>query len=98
MKSIRSIRPLGPMVLVEILNPQEKLQTSLIVNDDVDSGAPQGVIRAVGTKIPEGYEVEVGDRVLLSGKGTPVPLSGENNRKVVLMDVFAVKGVVLEEE
>lgn len=99
---LKSVTPAGSSILVEMLNADEALGTTLYVKNDSNVGAPQGYILAFGPSVkPEELHLKVGDRVLLQGTFVPVPNFDDNKRQRGLVEVHNVKAVfeeVREEE
>jgi co-chaperonin GroES (HSP10) len=95
---IKSVRPVGSQVLVERLTAQEQMGTTLqIMSGTNPEGAPQGYVLAWGLKVEDDWGFEVGDRVVLTGKYTPLPeVPGTNGRELILVEPHQVKAVLLE--
>lgn len=96
---ITDVRPCGSQVLVEILTPQEMMNTVLTVTEKTDPKVPlQGYVRAVGPAFKPGdYGFKVGDRVLISGTGVMAPVFDESHRDRFFMEPHSIKSVLLEE-
>ncbi len=92
---VKSVRPLGTQVLLELLTPQEMLGTKVIVNDMVQHKEFHGIVVAVGNLLDMSKQgFKIGDRVLLSGSGVPVPNYDNSNRDKILMEPFCIKAVL----
>ena len=92
---VRSVTPLGTQVLIELLTAQEMLGTKVIINEMVQHKEFHGIVVAVGSLIDlskQGFKI--GDRVLLSGNGTPVPNFDNSNRDKILMEPFCIKATL----
>lgn len=107
-RSIKSIKPCGTQVLVELLTAQEALGTNLIVEGDsstIKNGAPQGYIVDMGPRVAKDHGFNVGDRVTLTGNYTPLPESSlfangrekNPNRPWILIEPQQIKAVLVEE-
>lgn len=93
--------PLGSGVLVELLTDQEVLGTTIIVADSKKKIGPQGYILKLGPWVntEREYQFKVGDRVLISGSGTPVPdFRTDKGRDLVILEPHAIKGILREKE
>jgi hypothetical protein len=92
---VRSVTPLGTQVLIELLTAQEMLGTKVIINDMVQHKEFHGIILSIGSLVDlKQYGFNIGDRVLLSGAGIPVPNFNNSNRDKILMEPFAVKAIL----
>lgn len=88
-------KPCGSQVLLELLTVQEMMGTGLIMTNKKPAGEYQATVLAIGPSIKENdWGFLVGDRVLLSGNGVPVPDFNNNGKDKVLMDPFSIKGVL----
>lgn len=91
-------KPVGSYVMVEILEPQEVLNTALnVMGAKVET--PQAYILAVGPSLDTSkWGVGVGDRVVLSTPAfVPLPkCDGQRQRGIV--DVSAIKAVLVESD
>lgn len=93
--SVVGCKPCGAMVLLELLTAQEIMNTKLHLQNNKANAEYQGFVIAVGPNFnPEAYGFSLGDRVLVSGNGVPVPNYDDGERDRVLMEPFAVKGVL----
>ncbi len=81
--TIKQVRPMGSSVLVEMLNPDEALGTTLFVREDAKTGQPpQGYVLALGPSLKsDDCGIKPGDRVLLQGTFVPVPEFDSSSRK-----------------
>jgi hypothetical protein len=76
---IKSFKPTGNQILVELLNEEEIVETSIeLVRNSaptavIDGGAPQAYILSLGPIAPKDWGFKVGDRVIFSGNLTPCP-------------------------
>ena len=93
---VTGIRPCGTQVLLELLTVQEMMGTKLILKNNQQNFAEyQAYVVATGPCLDLApYGFKVGDRVLLSGNGTPVPNYDNNERERILMEPFCVKAVL----
>ena len=95
--AIKNIVPCGRGVLVEMLTGQEALGTSLVVQDGVQLGAPQGYVLALGPHVEEReFGIKVGDRVLLQGSFVPLPEYDDSHRPKGIVDPSNIKAVIEE--
>ena len=101
MRKVVDCEPVGAAILVEMLSSQEALGTTLHIEGKAQSGAPQGSVLKLGPLVygagnAEG-QVQVGDRVLLSGTFTPVPeFPRENGRMLGLVELHVIKAILAE--
>lgn len=94
---IKLIRPMGSSVMVEMLNPDETLGTTLYVKEDSKTGEPpQGYVLALGPGLKEDCGVQVGDRVLLQGSYIPVPDFDHHARKRGIVELHNIKALIEE--
>lgn len=92
---VTSCRPCGSQVLLELLTVQEMMGTELIMTNKKPVGEYQALVLAVGPSVKQDdWGFKVGDRVLLSGNGVPVPDYNGNGKDKVLMDPFSIRGVL----
>lgn len=88
-------KPCGSQVLLEMLTVQEMMGTELIMTNKKPVGEYQAVVLAVGPSVKnDDWGFKVGDRVLLSGNGVPVPDFNNSGKDKVLMDPFSIRGVL----
>jgi co-chaperonin GroES (HSP10) len=93
--AVRSVKPIGTQVLLELLTPQEMLGTKVIVNDMVQHKEFHGIVVSVGNLLDMSKQgFKIGDRVLLSGTGVPVPNYDNSNREKILMEPFCIKAIL----
>jgi hypothetical protein len=97
---IKSVRPFGSTILVEMLNADEALGTRMYIKQDASvSGAPQAYILAFGPKLnSEEAGLKVGDRVMLQGTFVPVPKYDNSTRNRGIVEIHNVKAVFEEAE
>lgn len=96
MPKITGARPVGSMVLVELLTPQE-LTSSVIAVGDVKVEIQQGYVLDVGPAFnKETYGFGKGDRVVLVGTSNPVP-GNPGKREKRFTEPHTIKGVLIEE-
>lgn len=96
---VTGVRPVASQVLLELLTQQEMMNTKFFVgNKRPSDGAYQAYVLAVGPSLKqEDWGFKVGDRVIISGGGVPVPVYGETERERVLMEPTSIKAVLSEE-
>lgn len=93
---VKSVKPCGSQILIELLTVQEMMNTNLILKNSKTHAEYQGYVVAHGPGVdPRVYGFQVGDRVLLSGSGVPAPTSSSSERERILMDPHAIKAVLL---
>lgn len=95
---ITDIVPTGSNVLVELLNLDETLGTKLTLTTSKAQSkdeARQAYVLAIGPAAQDGqYGFKVGDRVILSGMGVPMPKYGDDRRDRVLLEPHTIKAVI----
>lgn len=95
--SVKKVSPCGSQILVEILTPQELMNTNLRLSENTDLKLPlQGYIKAVGPAHKSDWGFDVGNRVLISGSGVMVPNTDGSHRDTFLMEPSAIKAVLAE--
>lgn len=95
-KSVSAVKPTGNQILLELLTAQEVLNTKIIVNESKAYKEFQAIILAEGPLAKgEQYGFKVGDRVILSGNGVPVPNFDNTGRDRILMEPNCVKAVLV---
>jgi co-chaperonin GroES (HSP10) len=94
MDIVKKCRPCGSQILLELLTAQEMLGTKLIVNETKTMKEFQAIILGIGPLVSDTYGFKLGDRVLISGNGTPVPNYDGSERDKVLMEPSAIKAVL----
>lgn len=96
---IKTSQPVGHQVLIELLNPQETLDTVLQISDDFKTDTPQGYVVGVGPMVPKEFGVNIGDRVFLSSSSAVMSPGnlGNNNRKLFCVEYNTIKGILREE-
>jgi co-chaperonin GroES (HSP10) len=95
MNPVTKCTPIGNQILLELLTAQEMLGTKLILSNESKTMKEfQAVILALGSLVSENYGLKVGDRVLLSGNGVPVPNYDGSERDKVLMEPQSIKAIL----
>ena len=94
MSKVTECSPCGYQVLLELLTAQEMLSTKIIVNEPKQTRDFQAIVLATGPMLKEEYGFKVGDRVLLSGSGVPVPDYNNSGKDKVLMDPQSIRAVL----
>lgn len=95
--SVKKVNPCGSQILVEILTPQELMNTNLKLSENTDLKLPlQGYIKAVGPAHKSDWGFDVGNRVLISGSGVMTPNIDGSHRDTFLMEPSAIKAVLAE--
>jgi len=92
-----NVKPLGDRVLVEPAEEKEVKKGGIIIPDSAKEKPSEGVIRALGTgkkdedgKV-QGFEVKVGDRVLVSKYGgTEIKIDGKEYKIFNADDLIAI--------
>jgi co-chaperonin GroES (HSP10) len=94
-KEVKGCKPVGSQVLLELLTTQEKMNTNLYLNNNKSSNEYQAFVKDLGPNLnPENWGFKIGDRVILSGSGVPVPNYDDSERDRVLMEPHCIKGVL----
>jgi co-chaperonin GroES (HSP10) len=94
-KSASVVIPTGNQILLELLTAQEILGTKIIVNDSKTYKEFQAIVLAEGPLAKcDQYGFKIGDRVILSGTGVPVPNFNNTGRDRVLMEPNCVKAIL----
>jgi chaperonin GroES len=92
-----NIKPLGDRVLVEPVEEKETKKGGIIIPDTAKEKPQEGIVRVLGTgktddegkKIP--FEVQVGDRVLISKYGgTEIKIEGKEYKLLGADDLLAI--------
>lgn len=95
---VKSSHPVGHQVLIELLNPQETLDTVLQISEDFKTDTPQGYVRGMGPMVPKEFGVSVGDRVFVSTSvAVQSPQKSLNGRQLFCIEYNAIKGILKEE-
>jgi co-chaperonin GroES (HSP10) len=95
LKNVSHVKPAGNQVLLELLTAQEVLGTKIIVNESKAYKEFQAIVLAEGPLAKcDQYGFKIGDRVILSGNGVPVPNLDNTGRDRVLMEPNCVKAVL----
>lgn len=93
--AVKSVKPCGSQILIELLTVQEVMNTNLILKNSKQHTEYQGYVLAHGPGVePSVYGFGVGDRVLLSGSGVPVPSYDDSERERILMEPHSIKAVL----
>lgn len=95
---VKSVSPFGSTILVEMLNANEALGTTLTVKDTANVGAPQAYVIALGSKLGADCGIKVGDRVLLQGTYVPVPKLPSETRNRGIVELHNIKALLVEGE
>ena len=92
-----NIKPLGDRLLVEPVEEKEVKKGGIIIPDTAKEKPQEGTVRALGTgktnddgkKLP--FEVQIGDRVLVSKYGgTEIKLGGKEYKILSTDDILGV--------
>lgn len=95
--SVSEIKPVGSLVLVEILSDQEAVGTRLTVTK-IQGTPPQAFVLDIGPAFkPADWGVKVGDRVILQGNYVPVP-TPEGDRQKGIVEPHTIKCVLEESD
>jgi hypothetical protein len=100
---IKGLKPCGTQILVELLNEDEILGTTLELPSSAapSSGslldAPQAYILSIGPRVDDQWGYEEGDRVIFSGQFTPAPDYDKHPRARGTIDPHSIKAVLEEE-
>jgi hypothetical protein len=93
--SVTGCKPCSGQILLELLTVQEMMGTKLFLKNSEAHAEYQAYVLAMGPAVDARlYGFQVGDRVLLSGTGTPVPNYDNSERERILMDPYCVKAVL----
>lgn len=95
-KVVVAVAPVGNQVLVERLNEDELVASSVIISNKT-TPSNQGYILAIGPLVVKDYGLKVGDRVLLQGSFVPVPNFTKSNREQNLVFPDMIKAILHEE-
>jgi co-chaperonin GroES (HSP10) len=92
---INSCKPCGHQILLELLTDQEMYNTKIIVNEQVRNKKEfHAIVLSIGPCVKDEHGFKVGDRVLLSGAGVPVPNYDNSDREKILMEPHCIKAVL----
>jgi hypothetical protein len=96
---VKTIHPFGSTILIEILNPDEVLGTSLYIDKGAKvSSCPQAYIVALGSSLKDDVGLKAGDRVMIQGTYHPVDNLGDNQeRKWGIIEMHNIKAILEEE-
>jgi co-chaperonin GroES (HSP10) len=95
-KVVVGVEPFGNQVLVERLNEDELLGSSVIISNKT-TPSNQGYVLAIGPLVVKDYGLKVGQRVLLQGSFVPVPNFTKSEREQNLVYPDMIKAVLHEE-
>jgi chaperonin GroES len=92
-----NVKPLGDRVLVEPVEEKETKKGGIIIPDSAKEKPTEGVIRALGSGKKDddgktvGFDVKVGDRVLISKYGgTEIKIDGKEYKLLSADDILAI--------
>lgn len=91
---IKDIKPVGNMVLVEMLTEHELLGTALLTINNKRSN--QGYIVELGNLVVESYGFKPGQRVWLQGSCIELPKYGNNERERIVALPDMIKAFLVE--
>lgn len=95
---ITAVHPFGSKILVEVLQPDETMQTSLFISETTqDDGAPQAYILELGPGVAADCGLKVGQRVYWNGKGTAVNDPRASKRVRALLEIHNIQAIIEEE-
>jgi hypothetical protein len=96
---VKAVHPFGSTVLIEILNPDEVLNTSLFIGKETKVGsAPQAYVVELGPRLDPDVGLKPGDRVLVQGTFIPVENTGLNTERTWgILEVHNIKAILEEE-
>lgn len=95
---ITAVHPFGSKILVEVLSPDETIQTSLYISEKTqDDGAPQAYILELGPGVATDSGLKVGQRVYWNGKGTAVTDPRAGKRVRALLEIHNIQAIIEEE-
>jgi co-chaperonin GroES (HSP10) len=96
LKALVAVKPAGNQVLLELLTAQELFGTKIIVKESKTYKEFQAIVIDEGPLAKcDQYGFKIGDRVILSGNGVPVPNLDNTGRDRVLMEPNCVKAVLI---
>lgn len=98
-KKIINVNPVGTQVLVELLTYAEQHPSTIVSTGKfAKDEARHGWVRKIGPNVKDtDWSFKVGDRVLISGNGTPVPqFEGCNDHEWVLLEPYTLKATLEE--
>ena len=94
---ITAVHPFGSKVLVEVLLPEDILDTNLFLPENTEAeGAPQAYILELGPQVSPDCGLAVGQRVYWSGKGTAVADPRAGKRVRALLEVHNIQAIIEE--
>jgi len=99
-KKIKDVKPFGSGILVQRLNPDEVLGTSLYIGEDAKQNMNQGQVRvvAIGSSLKaDELGIKVGDRLLATGTSTLVPSLDGGKHEYNVLEIHNIKAILVEE-
>lgn len=99
-KKVVGLNPIGSQVLIELLTYNEQHPSTIVHANGkfAKDEARHGWVRKIGPNVKSvDWNFSVGDRVLISGTGVPVPrFDGNNDREWVLLEPYTLKAILEE--
>lgn len=100
--TITGVRATGMSILVELINPEEMVKTTIVTPEggakDLIDGASQAYVLDMGPKVdPEEWGFGAGDRIMFSGNFVPAYNYDKHERSRGTIDPHSVKAVFDEE-
>lgn len=95
-KIVIGVEPVGNQVLVERLNEDELISSSVILSNKT-TPSNQAYVLAIGPLVVKDYGLKVGDRVLMQGSFVPVPDFAKTGREQNLVYPDMIKAILHEE-
>ena len=100
---ITDVQPLETQVYVELLSPNETIDTDLELVGSVGSITNQAYVLGVGPRVPKEHGLEIGMRVFIDGSITCGPdydnyRFSEAGRKRGCVDYMTTKGCIVEKK
>lgn len=94
---VKSVRPFGSKILVEVLNGDEILGTNLHIGKTELNGAPQAYIIDIGPGLKEDSGLKPGQRIYWTGKGTEVKDPNTASHRIrALLEVSNILAIIEE--
>ena len=97
---IKGVEPIGNQILVELLTPQELMNTPLHLGNapaKTINGAPQAYVMKIGPMVAKEWGLNEGLRVVLSGNFTPLPeAASKNDRPLAMVEPHTIKAILVE--
>lgn len=98
-RKVVDAKPCSSFILVELLEPQEVLNTRFTVSKDTKIEAPQCFIVDIGPGFDSSKSgFKIGDRIILSGGFVPIPKAHENDRQRGIVELHSIKAVLIEND